>query len=136
MAGVTEPWPEHPNATAYRDAAAAFRAGDISRIEALIDDEVVWHIPGDHPMAGDVTGVAALMSFLARLGDIGFTLQEHDVFGSDAHVCALSEMGATRPGTDVSTRVVSVFHFREGRQVERWIYPEDMTAWNSIFDST
>ncbi len=133
---MTEPWPEHANATAYRNAAAAFRSGDISRIRALIDDEVVWHIPGDHPMAGDVTGVEALMAFLTRLGEIGFSLHEHDVFGSDAHVCALSEMGATRPGTDVSTRVVSVFHFREGRQVERWIYPEDMAAWNAIFDVT
>jgi ketosteroid isomerase-like protein len=136
MPSVTETWPEHPNATAYRDAAAAFRAGDISMIQTLIDEEVVWHIPGDHPMAGDVTGVDALMSFLTRLGDIGFSLQEHDVFGSDAHVCALSEMGATRPGTEVSTRVVSIFHFRDGRQVERWIYPEDMTAWNSIFEVT
>jgi len=133
---MTEPWPEHPNATAYRDAAAAFRAGDISRIETLIDDGVVWHVPGAHPMAGDVTGIEALMSFLTRLGEIGFWLQEHDVFGNDDHVCALSTMGATRTGTDVSTRVVSIFHYRDGRQVERWIYPEDMTAWNSIFDAT
>ena len=64
------------------------------------------------------------------------TLVEHDVFGNDAHVCALSEMGAKRPGTSVSTRVVSIFHFREGRQVERWLYPEDMPAWDSIFQAT
>ena len=49
------------------------------------------------------------------------------------HVCALSEMGAHRPGTEVSTRVVSIFHFRDGRQVERWFYPDDMAAWNAIF---
>ena len=133
---MTGPWPEHPNATAYRDAAAAFRARDISRIRTLIDDEVVWHVPGDHPMAGDVTGIEAIVAFLTRLGEIGFFLQEHDVFGSDAHVCALSEMGARRLGADVSTRVISIFHYREGRQVERWIYPEDMAAWNAIFDVT
>jgi len=133
---MREPWPEHPNATAYRDAAAAFRAGDIAKIRTLVNEDVVWHVPGEHPMAGDVIGIEAVVSFLTRLGEIGFSLREHDVFGNDAHVCALSEMGAVRPGVDVSTRVISIFHFREQRQIERWLYPEDMTAWKAIFDAT
>jgi hypothetical protein len=87
-------------------------------------------------MAGDVIGIEAVVSFLTRLGEIGFSLREHDVFGNDAHVCALSEMGAVRPGVDVSTRVISIFHFRERRQIERWLYPEDMSAWKAIFDAT
>jgi uncharacterized protein len=132
---VTEPPPttEHANATAYRQAAAAFRASDLAAIEKLVDQDVVWHIPGAHPLAGDLHGRDALISFLSQLGAWGFWLREHDVFGNDAHVCALSEMGATRPGISVGTRVVSIFHFRDGRQVERWFYPEDMSAWNSIF---
>jgi ketosteroid isomerase-like protein len=43
-------------------------------------------------------------------------------------------MGATRPGTDLETRVVSVFHYRDGRQAERWFYPEDAATWDRIFD--
>jgi uncharacterized protein len=127
---------EHPNATAYRRAAAAFRAGDLAAIEALVDADVVWHVPGSHPLAGDLRGREALMAFLTRVGELGFWLREHDVFGNDAHVCVLSEMGATRPGVSVSTRVVSIFHFRDGRQVERWFYPEDPHAWNTILGST
>jgi uncharacterized protein len=124
---------EHPNATAYRRAAVAFRAGDLSAIEALIDADVVWHIPGAHPLSGDVIGREAVAAFLAGLQDLGFWLEEHDVFGNDVHVCALSEMGATRDGAKVSTRVVSIFHFREGRQLERWLYPEDIATWDLIF---
>jgi ketosteroid isomerase-like protein len=124
---------EHPNATAYRQAAAAFRANDLAAIEKLVDPDVVWHVPGTHPFAGDLRGRAALINFLSQLGSVGFWLREHDVFGNDAHVCALSEMGATRPDFSAGTRVVSIFHFRDGRQVERWFYPDDMNAWNSIF---
>ena len=36
-------------------------------------------------------------------------------------------------GLEVETRVVSVFHYRAGRQTERWFYPDDFVAWNSIF---
>ena len=123
----------HPNATAYRRTADAFRAGDLATIGSLVDPDVVWHVPGEHPWARDYRGREDLSLFLARLPSIGFWLREHDVFGNDVHVCALSEMGARRPGTEVSTRVVSIFHFRNGRQVERWFYPDDMAAWNAIF---
>jgi ketosteroid isomerase-like protein len=128
--------PEHPNATAYRQAAAAFRASDLAAIEKLVDQDVVWHVPGTHPLAGDLRSRAALISFLGQLGALGFWLREHDVFGNDTHVCALSDMGANRPGVSVSTHVVSIFHFRDERQVERWFYPEDMIAWNAIFSGS
>jgi ketosteroid isomerase-like protein len=124
---------EHPNATAYRATADAFRSGDQDRVAELIDADVVWHVPGDHVMAGDVLGRVALLAWLRDLSAKGFWLTEEDVFGNDDHVCALSIMGARRPDVDVQTRVVSVFRYRDGRQLERWLYPDDTKAWNRIF---
>jgi len=126
---------EHRNVAAYRKAADAFRARDLQAIEALVDEDVVWHVPGDHSRAGDIRGRDALLAWLADLAELGFVLREHDVFGNDAHVCAISYMGARRPGVDIETRVVSIFHFRDGRQAERWLYPEDLAVWDRIFDT-
>jgi len=125
--------PEHPNAAAYRRTADAFRASDHATFRTLVASNVVWHVPGDHPMAGDVRGRDALVTWLNRVRQKGFWLTEHDVFGNDEHVCALSEMGARRDGIDVQTRVVSVFHYRDGQMLERWFYPEDGSAWAQIF---
>ncbi len=124
---------EHPNAIAYRQTADAFRSGDQARLASYIDEHVVWHVPGSHEMAGDIHGREALLAWLARLRTKGFWLTEDDVFGNDNHVCALSIMGARRAGVEVQTRVVSVFNYRDGRQLERWFYPDDMSAWNRIF---
>ena len=126
---------EHPNVTAYRKAADAFRARDLQAIAALVDEDVVWHIPGNHSRAGDIRGRDALLAWLAGLAELGFWLREHDVFGNDEHVCALSYMGARRRGVELETRVVSIFHFRDGRQAERWFFPEDAAAWDRILDS-
>jgi ketosteroid isomerase-like protein len=126
---------EHPNATAYRRAADAFRVGDLPAIEQLVDEDVVWHVPGKHRRAGEVRGRDALLAWLRGLAPIGFWLREHDVFGNDEHVCALSYMGARRDGLPVETRVVSIFHFRNGRQLERWFFPEDLAIWDQIFDA-
>jgi ketosteroid isomerase-like protein len=124
---------EHPNAVAYRRTADAFRSGDQLLLTTLIDPDVVWHVPGTHGMAGDIVGRDRLLEWLSQLRTTGFWLSEHDVFGNDDHVCALSIMGARRDGVEVETRVVSVFHYRDGKQLERWFYPEDPVAWNTIF---
>ena len=84
-------------------------------------------------MAGEIRGRDELVAWLGRVSDIGFTIREHDVFGNDEHVCALSYIGARRPGVVIEIQVTSVFHYRAGRQVERWFYPEDMAAWDAIF---
>ncbi len=124
---------EHSDAIAYRRTADAFRLGDLDLVKTLIAPEVVWHLPGEHRMAGTIEGREPLFAWFAELAEIGFWLVEHDVFASDQHVCAISTMGARRTGVDVQTRVVSVFRYRDGRQVERWLYPDDIAAWNTIF---
>jgi ketosteroid isomerase-like protein len=127
---------EHPDAAAYRQTADAFRAGDFSRLEALIDPDVVWHVPGNHPRAGDIRGSDAVVAWLAGRIELGFWLTEHDVIANDEHVCVLSYMGVRRPGVNIQTRVVSIFHFRDGRQAERWFFPEDRPAWDRILDAS
>ena len=56
-------------------------------------------------------------AWLDRLRTKDFWLVEDDVFGRDDHACPLSVMGACREGIDAQTRVVSVFRYRDGRQV-------------------
>jgi ketosteroid isomerase-like protein len=120
--------PEHPNATTYRATADAFRSGDRDTLAELIDADVVWNVP----MLGQVQGRDRLFERLGELIERGFWLTEHDVFGNDDHLCVLSVMGVKRDEINVRTRVVSVFHFREGMQLERWLYPDDGGAWAKI----
>lgn len=127
------PTAEHPNAVAYRQTADAFRARDVMALRALIDVDVVWHFPGNNIRAGDVRGLDAVVAFLKGL-PAGFTLREHDVLGNDEHVVALSHMGIRRPDLELEIRVVSVFHFRNGQQFERWFYPEDVGRWDRMFE--
>jgi ketosteroid isomerase-like protein len=125
---------DHRDVVAYRRTADAFRAKDRARLAELIAEDVVWHVPGSHSMAGEIRGRSALLDWLGKLMERAFYLSEHDVLGNDEHVCALSVMGSRRNGEDIHTRVVSVFHYRDGVQLERWFYPEDLGAWNRIFD--
>jgi len=126
---------EHLNALAYRRTADAFRTGDRDTLTELIDEDAVWHVPGSSAMAGDIHGRDAVFQFLERLREVTdgtFVLKEHDVLGSNDHVVALSHMSAVREQVSVSVDVVSVFHFRDGRQQERWFHPSDIAAWDRM----
>ena len=89
---------EHPNTTAYRRTANAFRSRDFDAIRSLVAEDVVWHVPGRHSMAGEIRGLDELLAWLGRLREPG-TLWEHDVFGNDEHVCALSQWVPAGPGS-------------------------------------
>jgi len=106
--------------------------GDLDAVASLIAEDVVWHVPGDHPLAGDHVGRERVLELLAKIGPLGFMIREHDVFAKDEHLCALSLIGARREGLEVETRVVSGFHFRHGQQTERWFYPDDAVTLNRI----
>jgi ketosteroid isomerase-like protein len=80
---------EHPNATVYRRTVDAFRDRDFDAIRSLIAEDIVWHVPGRHSMAGDIRGLGELVAWLGRLSEFGFTIREHHVFANE-HVCALS----------------------------------------------
>lgn len=126
---------EHPNAIAYRRAVDAFRARDMDAVRGLIADDVVWHVPGGNPLAGEIRGRESLFEWFRRLSeatDDTFTLEEHDVVGNDDHVVALSTMSAVREGVTVSVHVISVFHYRDGKQQERWMHPTDLDAWDRM----
>jgi ketosteroid isomerase-like protein len=88
----------------------------------------VWHVLGSSPLAGEIRGREALFRWFDRLHEVSegtFTLQEHDVLGTDDHVVALSTMSAVRDGVHINGNVVSVMHFRDGRQREPWFHPSD-----------
>jgi ketosteroid isomerase-like protein len=126
---------EHPNAAAYLQTADAFRTADMESLRRLIDDGVVWHVPGKNRLSGEVVGRAALFEWFERLRDVtggSFRLEEHDVVANDEHVVALSRVSAVRE-TPLTVEVVSVFHYRNGRQFERWFLPADPDTWDRMF---
>ena len=125
---------EHPNATAYRRTADAFRAGDRETLAALIDEDVVWRtIPGSGPLAGDIaTGVRRSSGSSIAFANDGRNL--HDPGARRPRLRRARRRAEhlvsrqAEEGIPVSVDVVGVFHYRDGRQRERWNHPSDMAA--------
>ena len=57
---------EHPNAALIRGALESLVDGDLATFSTAFADDVVWHVPGDGPLAGEYRGLPSLLSLFGR----------------------------------------------------------------------
>ncbi|WP_406609457.1 nuclear transport factor 2 family protein [Agarivorans sp. JK6] len=68
----------------------AYGQGDTEGLKKFVAEDVEWHIPGHHALAGTKRGIEAFMSFFQQLGKAGFAaevmiLAANDTYVIDAH---------------------------------------------------
>jgi hypothetical protein len=115
---------EHPNATLVRRAYELFSNGDADGFLELLADDVMWHVPGRCPLAGDYKGRQAVLGYVSSIDELSggtYQISElHDVVANDAHVVGLHHSVATRPGKTYDHNEIVIFHVRDGRITEVW----------------
>ena len=127
----------HPNEQIVRKLFEAFDSNDMSTIDALMADDVVWNAPGRGVNSGVRRGKHELFAAMGRLGELtGGTLrgEVHDVLASDDHAVVLQTTRGERAGrAPLQDREAIVLHVREGRIVEVWEHPGDLRAMDEFF---
>jgi ketosteroid isomerase-like protein len=122
---------DHPNAELVRRGYAAFSRGDMDTINEIFADDIVWHIPGRSPLAGDYKGKNEVFGFFGQLAERSggtFSLDVHDILGNDEHVVAMTHEQAERGGRSLDVHGVHVWHVRDGKAVEFWGLADDVYA--------
>lgn len=118
-----------PNEDLVRAASAAFGRGDLSALQdQYFAENIVWHVAGTGPLAGDYEGAAAVMRLLGQISELsGGTVQPalHDVLVSNDHTVALTTIRAERAGKQLQLNLVHVIHAANGKATEIWTHSSD-----------
>jgi uncharacterized protein len=121
-----------PNQDLVQAASAAFARGDLSALQdRFLDQNIIWHIAGTGPLAGDYQGIAQVMGVLGQISQLsGGTVQPelHDVLASNDHTVALTTIRAERAGKQLQLNVVHVIHSQNGKATEIWTSSSDPAA--------
>jgi uncharacterized protein len=129
---------EHPNAELVRKGYDAFIAGDMEWMNEHLDENVVWHNPGNNALSGDYRGREQVLALFART--VQHFLPEfdvHDVVANDDHAVALLTLKARRLDNDATYegRGVQIFHIdANGRALETWTFSEDQAAFDQFLE--
>jgi len=98
---------EHPNVTLVRNLFDAFQKSDAVRVFALIDENAIWHFPGNRgQLAGDHKGREAIFAFLAKipvLADGTFSAELTDVLANHKNAVAIFRGKGQRNGIELNS---------------------------------
>jgi len=121
-----------PNEGLVRAASAAFGRGDLGALQdQFLAADIVWHIAGTGPLAGDYAGAAQVMGLLGKISELsGGTVRPelHDVLVSNDHTVALTTIRAERAGKQLQLNLVHVIHAENGKATEVWTHSSDPGA--------
>ncbi len=110
--------------------------GPLDALRELLDEDVVWHVPGANAIAGEHRGVEAVLEYLdtrRRMTDSTFRVTVHGVALIADRVVQLAGGRAERGGQEVSWETVGVFRVAAGQIAECWLVPFDQQQFDRIW---
>lgn len=118
---------------------AMYAGGTIEPVANLLADDVVWHVPGQSPIAGDYRGRDDVLTYFStrrRLagGSIAIT-KNGELTGPDVLV-QLADGHATLGGDDSNWRTAGVYRVADGKIAEAWLVPLDQEHFDRAWERT
>ena len=113
-----------------RAYAKAWKSGDLPAAASFYAEDFTLHYFGQSPLSGDHAGRAAALATLAKVQQLtnrGLP-DVHDVLASDDHGAILARERWERDGKTLEVRRVLLFHVRDGKLSECWIFDDDQPA--------
>ena len=111
----------------HREQNAFYAGGDDGELRSLLRADVVWHVPGSSPIAGDYHGIDEVLAYFNRRRSIaGNTMQMHpgDVLVGDGEsVAVVTDGTATIGGVNHRWSTVGLYRIVDERIAECWLLP-------------
>ncbi len=112
------------NVKVIRRLMEAYTEADIEVIDQLLSDDVVFHVPGLHPLSGSYVGKSEVYGYIGQVaalnesGDGAFEV--HSVSGDDDHAVSLVTGTIEHNGVLFVRPTVHVFHVNGTQVTEFW----------------
>jgi ketosteroid isomerase-like protein len=117
---------------------AFYAGGGAEPLRELLTEDVVWHVPGRNPIAGDHTGIEAVLDYFERrraLARATFKVHVRAVAATGDVVFQLAGGTAQLGGREVVWETVGVFRVRGGRIAEGRLVPFDQHLFDELWSS-
>jgi hypothetical protein len=127
---------EHPNVVAYKRMIAAFNANDLSAVEALVDADLTYFIPGRSPVACHTRGVSEHLRALRRARELScgtLRLEPRAVAADGDYLFVWGRITAERAGKRLDSEHGVMYRFKDGKVIEGRTLPVDLYSFDEFW---
>jgi ketosteroid isomerase-like protein len=136
MAGVPHRSSQELVAELHRRQGEMYRGGPTGPVAELLAPDIVWHVPGRSPVAGDHRGRAAVIAYFERrraLAGSTFVMRPRGVLADDDAVVQLVDGEATVGGERRTWSTAGVYRVAGGLVAEVWLVPLDLAEFEAVW---
>ena len=105
---------KHPNLQVIERFFAAYAAKDVGAVREALAPDVVWRIPGHHPLSGPKHGVDEVLAFFDQLARADLRAEPYAQAVTDDYVLDFHR-GWSEAGARMDTTWCLAFRFAGGR---------------------
>lgn len=120
----------------HRRQSVMYGGGPIEPVIELLAPQIVWHVPGTSPIAGDHRGLDAVVAYFERRRQLArhtMRLQPGPIIAHNGVVAQLVD-GSLRDGDErLRWSTVGVYRVSEGRVSEVWLLALELDAFDRIW---
>lgn len=111
---------------------ARFYSAHLDRLRDGIDESVVWHTPGNHPLSGTIVGLDAVFEWMrksAEVTDGTFRADTHRILADDEYAVVIATWRGERKGLVLEMPGVQVFRCdpdtKKVVESRIWVYDDE-----------
>jgi ketosteroid isomerase-like protein len=124
----------------HRRQGAMYAGGAVDPVVELLAEDIVWHVPGRSPIAGDHRGVAQVAEYFERrrgLADATMQMRPGEVISEGDAVAQFVTGTAVLGGESVSWQTIGVYRLdAEHRRIQEvWLVPLDADLFDRIWSA-
>ena len=113
-----------------------YAGGDLEVVVELLDEDVIWHVPGTSPIAGEYRGREAVSGYLHRrrklVGETTRITKEGEAYHEEALV-QLADGRARLSGEEVVWRTAGVYRVAHDKIAEGWLVPLNQEQFDRVW---
>jgi hypothetical protein len=120
----------------HRRQGQMYAGGSIDPVLELLAEDIVWHVPGTSPIAGDHRGRQAVAAYFERRRELASaTMRMHPgpLLADGDVVVQLVGGSAELGGKRVEWQTAGVYRIRGGRMAEVWLVPLELELFDRVW---
>ena len=121
----------------HRRQGEMYAGGPVDPVVELLAEDIVWHVPGHSPIAGDHRGVPQVIEYFERrrrLASATMRMHPGELIADGEAVVQLVDGSAELGGKTVEWRTAGVYRVEE-RVREVWLVPLDLGRFDRIWSA-